>query len=97
MSEKQKTKVIEWTDQDGPHKVIVPEDCNDRSLGVAVGFPFELVLFQEITRARVARKLRECGIWTRTDLIKNVRQARAALISLTGDILAALLEAAREV
>lgn len=92
---KSKTKIVEWRDGDGPHKVILPIESNDVTLGVPYGYPFEFVNMPIITPALVARTLRERGIWTSADVQTNVKAARAAVMALTNDILTALLLAVR--
>ena len=92
-----KTKLVEWRDENGPHKVILPVESNDVDLGIPYGVPFELINFPIITPARVARTLREHGIWTAEDVRGNVKTARAAVTALTNEIFTALLLAVREV
>lgn len=92
-----KNKIVEWVDSDGPHKVILPVESDDVTLGVPVGYPFEYVEMPDINAASVARALRSHGIWTARDLRGNVKAARAAILDLTNQILTALLNSIREV
>jgi hypothetical protein len=96
MADKQKTKTIEWRDETGPHKVILPIGCDDVTLGVAYGYPFETVDMPVINSLTVARALRDHGIWTARELKTNVKDARAAVMALGNEILTALLLAVRE-
>lgn len=89
--------MVEWTDGDGPHKATLPDDCEDRNLGIPYGYPWEIIKLPEITSAVVARALRERGIWTAQDLRMNVKSARAAVQDVANGILTALLESVREV
>ena len=90
-------RIVEWTDGDGPHKVTLPDDCEDKNLGIPYGYPWEVIKLPEITGAVVARALRERGIWTTQDLRTNVKTARAAVQDVANRILTALLESVREV
>ena len=92
-----KTKIIEWHDSAGPHKVIMPVESDNTDLGIPVGYPFESIQLPDITPQTVARALREHGIWTAYDLRSDVKSARAAVLDITNQILTAILNAVREV
>lgn len=85
-----------WRDETGPHRVVLPEGETDVSRGIPQGEPWELMI-DDITAEQIAQALRENGIWTKHDLRRFVKDARAALFSLVGAKLAALLKQTREV
>lgn len=89
-------RIIQWTDATGPHRVTVPDDCNDPAMGIPYGEPWELMT-QGITSEQIAKVLREHNIWTVDDLRLDIKQARAAMVGLVGTILSTLLKQTREV
>lgn len=89
-------RIIQWIDETGPHRVTVPDDCNDPAMGIPYGEPWELMT-SGVTPEQFAKALRENGIWTIDDLRTNIKQARAAMTSLVGACLSTLLKQTREV
>lgn len=89
-------KTIEYRDETGPHIVIVPDDCDDPSMGIPYGEPWELSVVN-ITPEQIAQALREKNIWTLDDLRVHVGDARNALYGLVGAVLRDLLKSTKEV
>jgi hypothetical protein len=87
-------RLVEWRDENGPHRVTLPNGDNDVTRGIPYGVPWEL-LVTPITSERIARALRDVGIWTANDLRAHAKEARAALIALVGDSLGELLKEVR--
>lgn len=95
-----KSAVVEWVDGEGPHRAVIPapkgELVEEESLamGIPYGLPWESIAALTATGERLARALRERGIWTLADLEKNQPAAFGAIQSVYGVDLAALIAAA---
>ena len=79
MANKPKTKLVEYHDENGPHRVILPVESNNVDLGIPYGVPFEAINFPIITPARVARTLREHGI-------SDLSEVEMAVLEVDGSI-----------
>jgi hypothetical protein len=100
---KGKAALVEWTDEDGPHRGTIPatelseEGVSSRTLSMAVkvGVPWSSLITIETTPQSIARALRERGIFTADDLLSNVRVAEKAIQDAIGVDVRALIRAVK--
>lgn len=77
--------LVEWTDYEGAHrcylpKKIVKEEMSQRELLAGIPYGIEWERFPlGVTPNRIAKILREHGIWTADDLKNNLPKVRAAM------------------
>jgi hypothetical protein len=93
--------LVEWRDSTGPHRCYLPIKTIKPDLpmvALQTGIPFGLNWEDAgvtITGARVARALRERGVWTDEDLQLHLSDAQAAIYDLTNTIVTELIHFAR--
>lgn len=100
--------LAEWRDASGVHRAYVPlAALSDLAAGVAqaeyetlaagipYGEPWELLPIGRVGADRIARELRERGLWSREDLRRDLAGARAALQAAYGEDLKILIDATR--
>lgn len=101
------TALIEWEDEEGLHRGMIPEETVRDGvvvdelipLSIPVGVDWEFILADHIgamTPQRLAKELRKAGIWTFDDLTKNVPKAEEVIRNIYGVDLSVLLRSAKE-